>query len=135
MLEPNEDVKGEIKTPATFSLCYSSAGRYYMTEDEIRKEEGETLLEWAENQREIKRRRSVALKMYQALFDATQAVQFPERIQFPEEEPDKRYAPAHILKSLDGLDVKAIRESRDAIRALLDQQEILKQRKAGFKLD
>ncbi len=106
-----------------------------MTRDEIRKEEGEILLEWEENQREIERRRSLSIKMYQALFEATQAVQFPEHIQFPEEEPDKRYAPTHSLKNLEGLDVKAIRESRDAMRALLDQQEILKQRKAGFKLD
>jgi hypothetical protein len=106
-----------------------------MTEDAQREEKKNLLLEWTENEQELARQHAMAARMADVLYHVGSKLRSePEKLIFSGDSTPLQYMQRELIVEALGLDVAAIREVRDAIRALLDRQRDLKPRMVAFGL-
>jgi hypothetical protein len=121
--------------PSFQRAWYSPVRGFYMSEESQREEKAALLLEWTENEQELARQKAIAARISDVLYHVACELRVaPERLIFSGDQTPSRYMQSHIVANARGLDLTAIRETRDAIRALLDRQQELKPRKTALGL-
>jgi hypothetical protein len=123
-------------------LCvhwHSPVRRFFLSDEEKRREISSLLYEWSENQRELKQWRVKAKRISDALAWVAGALRHrPEDLVFPGDSMSIARVQRHEMPISDGdasdLNLEAVKIIRDAIRTLEDRKVELAELMKAFNL-